>query len=336
MTALETLIVGFGGIASGLANDPLMAKYFRYATHAQVLRDNPAFRWVAVVDPDPEARRRARDDWGITEAVGSVEELDDPARFKVAVVTSPASTRLEIVRALQGLKALFLEKPLGANHGLVKELVAECNRRKLLVQVNFWRRGDSRLRSFAEGDLSSKIGNTQAAFGIYGNGLFNNGSHLVDQVRMLLGEVKWASANGEAVAARGPIPDDVQIPFTLGLTSGKVVQIQPVDFRYYRELSLDLWGERGRLQILHEGLTVGLHERAANRGLQGTHEITSDEMCILQNGVSEALFALYDNLAAAIDRGTDLLSPISSAVSTELVLDAVLRSASQSGGRVDL
>ena len=54
MSALRTLIVGFGGIARGLAADAKMAHWFPVATHAQALR--------ALVGPeeDPELLAVAR------------------------------------------------------------------------------------------------------------------------------------------------------------------------------------------------------------------------------------------------------------------------------------
>ena len=55
-------------------------------------------------------------------------------------------------------------------------------------------------------NLNKDIGKIQSAFGLYGNGLNNNGTHLIDWSRMFLGEVNWvqAIANGECLK-EGPI-----------------------------------------------------------------------------------------------------------------------------------
>ena len=55
-TPLKTLLIGFGGIAHGLAVDDRMAKWFPVATHIQALEQNPNFQLTGIVDPDPHAR----------------------------------------------------------------------------------------------------------------------------------------------------------------------------------------------------------------------------------------------------------------------------------------
>ena len=66
--------------------------------------------------------------------------------------------------------------------------------RNLLVQVNLLRRADECFRELAAGRMVELIGRLQAAQGLYGNGLINNGTHMVDLVRMLFGEVEEAKA----------------------------------------------------------------------------------------------------------------------------------------------
>lgn len=332
--ALRTLVVGFGGIAAGLAADSQMARYFRYATHGQVLRDHPGFEWTSVVDPDPVAREAARRDWGIAEVAANIDDLPRPERFDAVVITSPAKSRLGVLRTLKGLRAAIVEKPLGPDLAVAEGFIAEAERRGIMVQVNFWRRGDACLAELASGGLTKSVGRMQAAFGVFGNGLFNNGSHLVDEVRMLLGEIAWVQALGQPEPAHGPITGDVHLPFALGLCSGLVAALQPLDFRNYREVSLDLWGDRGRLQILHEGLTLSLHKRRANRGLENAYEIASDEASKLPITVGTALYRLYDNLAGAVVGENAIWSGLTSAMRTENILRATLESAQRGGAQI--
>jgi predicted dehydrogenase len=62
---LRTVVIGFGRVASGYAKDPVMARHYPYATHAQVLAAHPGFSWDAVVDTDGEALAAARAEWKI-------------------------------------------------------------------------------------------------------------------------------------------------------------------------------------------------------------------------------------------------------------------------------
>ena len=66
---LRAILIGAGKMGVGYAQDPVMAKHYRYASHGQVLAAHPEFSWEAVVDVSSEARERARSLWGVPLAV---------------------------------------------------------------------------------------------------------------------------------------------------------------------------------------------------------------------------------------------------------------------------
>jgi predicted dehydrogenase len=264
---MRTVIIGFGKSAHV---DAKMKRWFPKGAHH--LNMDPPFELVGVADLEPE----------------------------VAVLAIPPEGRAEVLAALPSVRAVMLEKPLGPPS--VREPLLELiEKRKIVTQVAYWRRGDPTLRALPD------IGRPQAAFGLYGGGLRNNGSHLIDMVRMLMGEVHSAHLTSG-------------VSFTLDIMMGAPVSIHTLDFRHYREVSLDIWGERGRIAIENEGLSIYHFPRGPHRGLEDAHEI--DSACWSPDvGVGEALPNLYSNLYRALTDGEPLLSPLSSAVKTELVLD---------------
>ncbi|MGE0254655.1 MAG: Gfo/Idh/MocA family protein [Alphaproteobacteria bacterium] len=331
MTRLRTVIVGFGAIARGLERDARMARYFRYATHAQALAAHPAFAWTAVVDPDPAARAAVAV-WPGVRACASLAELPDAASYEVAVLSGPPDSRIDAARSLPGLKAVMAEKPLGADFAAAGTLVELCRTRGVALQVNLWRRGDATMRALAAGGREARIGRLQAGTALYGNGLRNNGTHLVDLLRMLCGEVRTVRAAGPATVLGGtPLAGDVALSAEIVMAGGGQVALLPLDFAQYREVGLDLWGERGRLSILHEGLLVQHYPRRANRAVDGTDEIACDSPETLPAGASDALYALYDNLAAHLATGAAMASSGASALASEAVIDALLRSSRGAG-----
>ena len=265
---LKTVIVGFGKVGAGYADDPVMAQTVEYATHAQVLADHPAFAWEAVVDVSDEALELAHKRWRIPLAVKSISELVRQYQPDVAVLATPPQHRLTIVEQLGSLRTILVEKPLGTTVAEGREFLDYCAQRGILVQVNLPRRADETFRSLASGRLFDLIGKPQAAFGVYGNGLLNNGTHLVDVIRMLLGEIEAVQTAGSAVPySAGPIPEDMNPPINLQLYGGLVVMLHPIRFEHYREVSLDIWGEKGRLSILQEGLSILVHPQRDNRSM---------------------------------------------------------------------
>ncbi|MBI4533562.1 MAG: Gfo/Idh/MocA family oxidoreductase [Candidatus Melainabacteria bacterium] len=329
---LKTAVIGFGRIAQGYARDEVMAKHFTYATHAQVLAVHELFDWQAVVDPNEEALNWAREKWGIQHTAVSVDQLDSAKEIEVAVLATAPETRLRLIELFPNLKACVVEKPLAATQADAEKFVEMCRRRKILAQVNLMRRADRLTRQLALGGLVREIGEAQTVFGMYGNGLLNNGTHMVDLVRMLFGEIRCVQALSEIeLFVEGPIVSDINLSFVMHLSSGLATVMHPLRFAHYRENGLDIWGKNGRLAYLHGGLTVIRYPRCDNRALSGEKEIAHDEPLALSSTIGEAMYELYSNLGAAINGRERLWSPADSALDTHRVIEAVLVSARQGG-----
>lgn len=330
--SLKTAVIGFGAAADTLGADAKMTNWFGPACHAQVLAAHPAFDWQMVVDPSSEARNRARTRWGITNVYSSLEEIDDPETVECAVLATPPNARIDGLKALPNLRAVIVEKPIGSSIAESKRFLDLCETRGILVQVAYWRRAVPGYRNLAGGEINSLVGNPQAVFGLYGNGFLNNGSHLIDLMRFLFGDVVSARASGTQVPIdSGPVKNDFQMPFSIGFNGGFSAAVQPLDFSCYREVGLDIWGEKGRLSILQEGLGVYFYGRAENRGLEKEFEIDSGKIEVLDIPVHGCFHALYDNLASGLEGKEALVSSGSSALETEIAVHAIAADAISQG-----
>ncbi|MGE3538597.1 MAG: Gfo/Idh/MocA family oxidoreductase [Candidatus Tectimicrobiota bacterium] len=325
---LRTVLVGLGKVGLGYAADARMARYYPYATHAQVLSAHPAFAWEAVIERDAALLPLAQQHWHIPYAVTEAAALHPQYAPQVAVLATPPAGRLALLAQLPSVRAVLVEKPLGNSVREAREFLDYCHSRGILVQVNLWRRADRTLRRLASGWLHSLLGPAQALFGVYGNGLRNNGTHMVDLIRMLYGDVAEARALAAGqVAGSGPLPDDLQVPFVLYLHSGLSVAMQPIHFAHYRENSLEIWGQRARLCLLQEGLQLLLYPRESHRAMQDEYEIAVDQPQALPSTVGDAFYQMYDNLAEAVHTGAPLWSPGASALQTAQVIETIYRSA---------
>jgi predicted dehydrogenase len=337
MKPLRSCVVGFGKIAAGYANDPVMARHYRYTTHSQVLQSHPRFQWVAAVDPLPAAQAAARGLDDTVETAASAADLTTGRDAEVVVLANPPGPgRLSALEAFPNLRAVLVEKPLGGTLDEARAFLDACAQRKVLVQVALWRRADPTFRALAGGDLANRIGRLQAGHALYGNGLRNNGVHLIDFIRMMCGEITHVEALDPAATPAGlPIPGDLQVDAALTLAGGRTIFLSALDFSAYREVGLDLWGENGRLSILQEGLLISHFPRTANRAMSGAREIASDMPQTLPSTVGEAFWHLYDDLAKALDTGSLPCSPGASALASERVIEAIVTSA-RTGSRQSL
>lgn len=331
---LRAVLVGAGKVGAGMAADPKMARYYPYATHAQVLATHPGFEWVGVVDTDPARLDEVRARWGVEVAGLDVADVAGRARPEVLVVATPPTARGPVFAAApSSLRAVLLEKPLATTRQEAIALSELARSRGWLVSVNYWRRADATFRALASGGLTERVGRVQGATLYYGNGLRNNGSHLVDFARMLFGEVEEVRALDRGAPA-GPITGDVQFPFHLRLHDGTPVYGQPLDFRHYRENGVDVWGERGRMSILLEGLSVTYCPRRENRSTEGEGEVASDAPELLHSTVGHAFYEMYSDLAHATSTGQPPCSTLASALTTDAVVDALFASAAADGAKM--
>jgi predicted dehydrogenase len=294
-----------------------------------VLAAHPAIEWIGAVDPSQPALDRVAAHWNVPYLFRSVAELAAALEPEIAVVATPPGQRIEVIRQLPSLRAVLVEKPLGLNLDESEAFIGECRSRGLLVQVNLMRRGDDLMRRLAAGELERLIGHPQAAFGLYGNGLLNNGTHLVDLVRMLLGEVAAvefvARVDGQF---SGPLAGDLQTAATLRLESGIRVMIQPLDFRHYREMELDIWGDSGRVAITQEGFAVQVYPRAECRLLKGEREVASDRPKFVEASLGMAFYRMHDNLVNSLRGDEPLCSPADSALRTAKTIQEIVNQAS--------
>jgi len=335
--AFKTVLVGFGKISSGYAKDSQMNASMQYSTHAQVLRDHPDFAFDAVVDPKEEACFDAKSNWGITNVAPSLSLLQDREKFEVAVIATPPEHRLEILQLLPNLKAIVLEKPIADNFESAKRFVDELKNRRIISQVNLLRRADRVTRELANGALNDRIGRIQFVNGFYGNGLINNATHMIDLLRMFMGEIDRVQCLGATNAFKqSPINSDSNFAFALITKSGITAVFQPLQFDKFRENGLDIWGERGRIEYLHGGLTILKTTLRPNCMLQNAFELDVLNRQRCESSLGTAIYEVYTNLSMAIKEKAELYSSCDSALMTARVVQGLFQSFENSNQLIEI
>ncbi len=333
MTGLipKAVLIGAGKIGAAYATDTRLTRHYRYISHAQVLSEHPGINWVAVVDPDETAREAVRQRYGLPHAAPTAAELPSDCRPDLAVLAVPPKQRRSSLKTLPTVAAVVVEKPLGENLAESEAFAADCRERGLLAQVNFWRRADQTYDALAAGDLAKRVGEIQFINAYYCNGLRNNGSHIVDFVRMLAGEVDKVELLGRNIVGGREQPHDVDVAFALTLQNGVSATFHPLDAACYRENGLDIWGTRGRLSIVVEGLVNLFYPSRQGRAIAHDSELALDQPEQLPSTVGHALWRLYDNLLAALHGDAALYCPLDVAMGTERVIAEVEAKASKTG-----
>ena len=336
MKAWRTVLIGCGKIGAAYADDPVMAQHYRFVSHAQVLAAHPGFEWVAAVDHVAGTAQQVAERWSVSHFQQGTDGLHDRCNPEVAVLAMPPGERIAAVESLPGLRAVVVEKPLGANAAEAQAFLAYCAQRQIAVQVNLPRRADASHRALASG-LNDTVGRRQGAFLVYGNGVTNNGTHMIDLARWFMGEVTSVQAllGGSSAYREGPLDDDMNLAFAMMHHDGVQTLAMPVSFAHYRENMVDIWGDRGRVALLQEGLRLAQFPRSDNRAMAGERELTNDAPSVETTTIGESFYAIYDDLWQHLeDRAAPLASPGENALRCAVVVDAIRESLSRKGEMV--
>ncbi len=310
-------------MGQGYSADPLFKKFFRYATHADVLENHPRFECVALADSDPEALSQARKRFPRARAYADARLLIKELAPEVIILATGPDNRLDLIRHAVSPKAVLCEKPLGQNKVESTALIDFCEERNIILQVNLLRRADTFIRSLKNGGLENMIGEIQCANAGYGNGLRNNGCHVVDVFRMLLGEVSEARILGRKPVdgEKCPIKGDSSHPFFLLTELGVPICVQAFNFENYREIYWDFRGSDGALFIGQEGLLIRRHRTFEHRALAGNRECAWDVWDEIPNTLGTALYDMYDNLHSVIETRTGQFCSGRDALKTESIIE---------------
>jgi predicted dehydrogenase len=309
---IKTVLIGLGKVGAGYSYDPKTSQHIRYSSHAQVLKEHPKFECIAAIDVAADTLWKEAEALSIPNIYPDISALNDEPQL--AVIATPPNVRLDIIKTLpSSIEAIILEKPLAVSLDEADKIIQYCNQRGIVIEVNYWRRFDNVLREWRD-QFKDKIGQVQAGLALYGGGLLNNGSHVIDCLRYLCGEFDYIQ--------QGLSPGSFHIKFK----TGGCVAVSSLDFENYREIAIDLWGTHGRFELVQESLMIRHSVISPHRAMSGNiWEIDSLQSEVYESGAGYAMYHLYDQMAAIIENGVRPKSSAQNALQNHIYLDQLLR-----------
>lgn len=188
MSALTAAVVGLGAI--GLEYDYDDRTQEKILTHARAYARHPGFRLVAGVDPDPVQRRRFETRYRVP-AYASLAEMNGVTPEVVSIaVPAPALTQAFGEALGCAPRAILCEKPFAQSAAEGAACLARAREAGCLVAVNYVRRFDPGVHALKADLDAGRFGAIARGHAWYAKGLFNNASHAIDLLRLLLGEAQ--------------------------------------------------------------------------------------------------------------------------------------------------
>lgn len=257
-------IVGCGRIAgqadSPNADGPVLS-------HAQAYHRHPAFWLEAICDPCSSRRATFERTWNPSRSYASLDELLDHERPTVVSVCSktdqhfPQLCRL-LERQVPGA-VIFVEKPVCERRSELHELTRQAaSADRVTILVNHTRRFDPCHRRVARAVGSGSLGALVHGRCDYYGGWLNNGTHVVDTLRMWFGPLTIDRARSSPVTLSRP--GDPCLDVTLLTAAGTPLDIVAFDETHYQLFEMDLRFERGRILVRDFGQQIILEEMKVN------------------------------------------------------------------------
>ena len=292
---LDVLIVGAGQIAAGYDTPDSSA----ILTHAHAINEHPNFRLLGFYDVDYRKAEAAAKKW-------NARVFSEFPQSDIVVICSPDTCHLESIRQAASMKPklIVLEKPIATNQSNAEEILEVV--KGIPTQVNFTRRFVPQFQSQAV--AINDYGTFITGFGLYGKGFIHNGSHMIDLLRLLLGEISSIEFTN---AIDDYTVDDTTKTAIICFNSGGEFFMRGVDSNCYTIFELDLYFEKARIRVLDSGDKIQIYYAEKTKKYEGYFNLKlRDEV---HTELDNAMYYLYKNLYDFIANDVRLLSPIESA-----------------------
>jgi len=216
---------------------------------------------VACVDRNPEKLSKFMEHWDIPFGFCSFEEAKASGlNFDIVCICTPTEAHYSDLWNAIELEPdlIFCEKPLTSGIESSQKIVGVLEDLGILLAVNYIRRWDSYTRELKRAIDGSIYGRVTSVCCSYNKGILNNGSHMVDLMRFLLGDLELMSVGAASIDY-----DDRDPTISAMLRSGDDVQVAligAVPAKNFSIFEASLTFEKGIVCMLDGGLNWSYRE----------------------------------------------------------------------------
>jgi len=295
----KAVIIGCGNIAAHY-DQPEHSD--RILTHAHAYVNEPRVKLCAMADIDKKKADEASRIWGCMPYY-DVREMLDEENADIISICVPDGLHKEMLDLCLEYKPkiVFCEKPLTTDISSAEEIVMKYANAGIPLAVDFMRRWDPEVQQLRDEISGVKYGRVINICGTYSKGILHNGSHLIDLLFYLFGEISTAIP---LPGATDQYENDPTIDAFISFESGIKAHIMGADANNYTVFELDILFEKARIKFVDSGFFIikfGLEENTLYpRFLKLKEEFRRD------TGLKNALGIAVSDLINFIEGGKNL------------------------------
>lgn len=299
---LSVVIIGCGQIAGGY--DEQNKSPSAVLTHAGAYKKNDKFMLHACIDPDSRACQKFMHNWHIEAGFANLEDYD-PFTADVASICTPTENHEAVLETLlsTSVKAVFCEKPLAYDYKASCRLADLYEKAGIPLAINFLRRWDPAIQALKKELTDGKWGGIQAVTAFYNKGIFNTGSHILDLLTFLLGDMKLEEVSRWRVDYK---VNDPTVDATFSTQSGSPVYLIGLENKFYSIVEISILTTEGRIDIESSGFNIRF--RRIENGYRFPNNRYLDSGTVRETGLGHAMEMAVENIYSAIKDNSELAS----------------------------
>lgn len=281
-------------------------------THAKAYSEHPHFDIVGCVDPDREARKKFMASWGISIGFDAYDLVDIP--YDIVSICTPTilhATALE--QALRSnCRAVWSEKPLTDNLQLSEKIVRSYAKHDRPLIINYPRRWAAGVHELRREIKSGHYGNLQNTVVYYTKGLLNNGSHALDVLQYLLGDLTADKCLSVGIEE---IPGDPNLDVQLRTDTGQHVYLFGYNGNSFTLFEIHMVFDKGRVSLIDSGFDIQIQHIQPSERFSGYYGLGKAKAH--SSGLDTAMLNALKNIYCHITNNEYLLSTGQTALSVQ-------------------
>lgn len=327
---LKAAVIGCGNIG---ADEKIYAKNIRPGTHAGAYKANKNIELVALVDSDKKKLASAKKNFPDARAYDDIGRMFQIERPDIVSIATPTKYHAKHVlsAAKYGCRAILCEKPIAYSITDAEKMVAACKKNKVKLFINHQRHFDPLINKWAKKVRNGLLGKIYQGHIYYSNGLFNNGTHIIDLLRMFLGDIENVAGNfNKATSSK---PGDPNADGMIMFKNGANISLHSLS-KNYDFFECKIVGENGMLHILDLGIIFEYRKKIENKVYRGYFELS--EKPYKEGSARNMMVSAIEHIVAVLNRDAKPLSTGEEGLRTLKALVAFKNSAKKGGSRLKI
>ncbi len=267
MNKIKTVILGCGSIAGNNSD-------LNYSlNHAKEIKNNKNFKLIACIEKIKDKKLSFQRKYKIPFSYNSFKSfIKSKLKYDLIVVTTNSELHYDNLIELfnHTPKNIFCEKPICKTKKELETLNKIIKLKKINFFVNFNRKEDKTVTNLKKTLRKNIFGNIQHVRCVYGNGILNNGIHMIDLLFFLFKNLKL-----KKVIKSKKFINKISPSFVLESKDKFSIYVDALKHNKFSIFEIDIILQNGRIKYNDNGLKIETYKVEKNKYFANKYKLTN-------------------------------------------------------------